>query len=98
MNDFATLLLVMAVTVAVVLTWMWRDAERECRAQRRQAEELACWGELQIEEINALRQRLDAAERRHANLQQVYANLVRRRLAQSYPLIEHNLTRQRRRK
>jgi hypothetical protein len=39
-----------------------------------------------------------AAERRHANLQQVYVALVRRRLAQSYPLIEHNLERQRRRK
>jgi len=97
-NDFATLLLVMAVTVAAVLLWMWRDAERECKMQRRNAEELACWGELQIEEINALRSRLEAAERRHANLQQVYANLVRRRLAQSYSLIDRNLARQRRRK
>ena len=62
MNDLATLLLGMAVTVAAVLLWMWRYAERKCNAQRRQAEELACWGELQIEEINALRTRLAAAQ------------------------------------
>ena len=97
MNDLATLLLGMAVTVAAVLLWMWRYAERKCNAQRRQAEELACWGELQIEEINALRTRLAAAERRHATLQALYANLVRSRLAASLPIIERNAKWQRRR-
>lgn len=99
--DAATLpdlLVAMLLVVVAILAWMVREARREMEQQCIRAEEMAMWAELQIEEINALRKRLAEVERRYENLQALYAGLVRHRLAASFPLIESNIVRQRRRK
>lgn len=96
--DFAGLVVLMLLTVAGVLAWMVRQARHEMEQQRKQAEEMAMWAELQIEEINALRERLAEVERRHENLQALYTHQVRWHLINSTVLITQNRERQRRRK
>jgi predicted negative regulator of RcsB-dependent stress response len=95
--DFVGLIVLMLLTVAGVLAWMVRQAH-EMEQQRKQAEEMAMWAELQIEEINALRERLAEVERRHENLQALYTHQVRWHLINSTVLITQNRERQRRRK
>ena len=93
--DWAIFLAALALPTMGVLTWMWRDAERECRAQQRRAEEAELWLMLTDEEIAAVRKRLADVERRHGNLQQMYAQLTRRLLAKNFFEIEQHVRRKR---
>jgi hypothetical protein len=65
MIDWTLFLVGLALPTIGVLTWMWLDAERECKAQRIRAEEAETWLLLADEEAAALRRRLSAVERRN---------------------------------
>lgn len=87
----------MLLVVIAVLAWMVREARQECARQQRRAEEAELWLLLADEEIDAVRERLANAERRHAHVQALYSWHVRQRLADSWPIVLRNLERQRRR-
>lgn len=95
MIDWTLFLVALALPTMGVLTWMWLDAEGECRRQQRRAEEAELWLLLADEEIAAVRRRLADVERRHGNLQAVYAQLTRRLLAKNFVEIEQNVRRKR---
>lgn len=91
--DFAGLVVLMLLAVAGVLAWMVREARQECARQQRRAEEAETWLLLADEEIAAVRERLANAERRHAHVQALYVEMMRQRLADSWPIIQKNLVR-----
>lgn len=91
----AIIILVLACLYLAIYAFEQRQV---VAAQRKRAEENWLWAELHRTEADAARARVHVLERRYATLQTLYANLVRRRLAQSYSLIDRNLARQRRRK
>lgn len=93
--DFVVLVVVMLLTVVAALAWMWREARRECAQQQRRAEEAELWLMLSDEEIAAVRRRLADVERRHGNLQMLYAQLTRRLLAKNFYEIEQHVRRKR---
>lgn len=93
--DFATLVVLMQLVMVGVLAWMVRTARRECAQQQRRAEEAELWLMLADEEIAAVRKRLADVERRHGNLQQMYAQLTRRLLAKNFYEIEQHVRRKR---
>jgi predicted negative regulator of RcsB-dependent stress response len=93
--DFAVLVVVMLLTVVAALAWMVREARRECAQQQRRAEEAETWLMLTDEEVEAVRRRLADVERRHGNLQSVYAQLTRRLLAKNFYEIEQQVRRKR---
>ena len=88
MIDWAFFLIGLLAPLCAVLAWMWHDAEQECRRLRIRAQEVELWCELQDEELDAVRRRLEAAERRHATLQTLHAEKTRLLLARNYPIIE----------
>jgi hypothetical protein len=94
-NDWLLFVIALLVPLSGVLTWMWLDAERECKRQQRRAEEAECWLQLADEEVEAVRRRLADVERRHGNLQAVYAQLTRRLLSRNYFEIEQHVRRKR---
>ena len=67
-------------------------------AQRVRAEENFMWAEHHRTEADDARARVHVLERRYATLQSLYADHVRRRLAENYPLIERNITWKRQRR
>ncbi len=95
-----TIFVIMLLVGALV--WLagyaWQQRQRAA-AQQKRGDELWMWAELHRTEADAARARLHVMERRYATLQSLYANLVRRRLAQGYITIERNVAwkRQRRR-
>lgn len=95
MSDWSIFLVALLATLCGVLTWMYMDAEREIRVQRNRLEEAELWLLLEDEELAALRKRLADVERRHGNLQAVYAQLTRRLLAKNFYEIEQHVRRKR---
>lgn len=69
MIDWAFFLIGLLAPLCAVLAWMWHDAEQECRRLRIRAQESELWCELQDEELDAVRRRLDASLQRSAELQ-----------------------------
>jgi hypothetical protein len=78
MIDWTLFLAALALPTIAVLTWMWLDAERECKAQRIRAEEAECWLQLADEESAALRRRLSAVERRYRTVRSLPLHRVSR--------------------
>lgn len=66
--DWAIFLVALALPTVGVLTWMWIDAEQECKRQQRRAEEAELWLMLADEEVEAVRRRLADVERRHGKM------------------------------
>ncbi|GIK73826.1 MAG: hypothetical protein BroJett021_28140 [Chloroflexota bacterium] len=85
----------MLLVVIAVLAWMVREARRECAALRQRAEVAELWCLLAEEEEATVRRRLADVERRHENLQQMYAQLTRRLLAKNFYEIEQHVRRKR---
>lgn len=93
--DWTFFAIALLVPLCAVFAWMWHDAERECREQRRRAEEAECWLLLADEEVEAVRRRLAEVERRHRNLQEIYATATRQLLGKNYYIIEQHVRRKR---
>jgi hypothetical protein len=85
-----------AVSIALGI-YAWRE-HRRANAQQRRGDEWWMWAELHRTEADGARTRLRDVERMHANLQTLYADLVRQRLADSFTLIERNAARKRQRR
>ena len=90
---------VIALTAAIVTlaTYAWQEHAAATR-QRVRAEENFMWAEHHRTEADDARARVHVLERRYATLQSLYADHVRRRLAENYPLIERNITWKRQRR
>lgn len=96
------LLIFIIMLMAAALVWLagyaWQQRQR-AKSQEQRGDENWMWAELHRQEADAARARLHVMERRYATLQSLYADLVRRRLAQGYITIARNVAwkRQRRR-
>jgi len=96
----AAIFVIMLLVGALVALAAYAGRQRQRAAvQQKRGDELWMWAELHRTEADAARARLREVERRHVNLQTLYADLVRRRLAQGYITIARNVAwkRQRRR-
>lgn len=93
--NFAGPVVALLLVVAAALAWLAREARRECAQQQRRAEEAEMWLLLADAEIAAVRRRLADVERRHGNLQQLYAQLTRTLLRRNYYEIEQHVRRRR---
>jgi uncharacterized membrane-anchored protein YhcB (DUF1043 family) len=94
-NDWLLFVIALLVPLSGVLAWCWRDAERECKAQQRRAEEAECGLMLSDEEVEAVRRRLAWRERQVVEVQAERAELIRRLLARNYYAIEQHVRRKR---
>ena len=99
MTDLLLSIIAGLLTACGALAWRLHQQHQATTAERERGDENWLWSELHRTEADAVRQRMRHLEMRHANLQTIYAELVRACLAQHYPLIERNITwkRQRRR-
>ena len=83
----------------VLLAIAWREHERtqHLRIRAEESDAWAQWFEESAKEVaaqlRAVRAERDALQRNYDNVHTLYCALVRRRLAETYPLIERNLHR-----
>jgi len=75
-------ILLLAGALVGLAAYAGRQSQR-ATVQQIRGDELWMWAELHRTEADAARARLREIEHRHANLQTLYADLVRRRLADS---------------
>lgn len=91
--DLAMLLIVVLAVAVIIFAALWRQALDAAASQRKLAASNFDWACEGRNEVVALRRRLAHSERRHANLQERYADLTRRLLAKHYYEIEMNVSR-----
>lgn len=65
--------------------WYWHD---RAMYWRRRYEEAQSWSDYFQDEAEARTRQQDALERQHGRLAMRYTELVRRRLAENYPIVE----------
>lgn len=81
--DGAIFVIMLLVGALIGLAAYAGGQRHRAAVQEMRGDENWMWAELHRHEADAARERLRDVERRHANLQTLYANLVRRRLAES---------------
>ncbi len=96
MELWVVLMAVSTTTVLVLAVYARQEHERAERQQQR-ADEWWMWAEEHRREADAARAQLREMERMHANLQTLYTDLVRRRLAENFAVIAGYTSRKRQR-
>lgn len=99
MTDLLLFIIVILIGACGAMAWRLHQQRLAAVAATKRSEEWWLWAELHRTEADAARARVHVLERRYATLQTLYADLVRKRLVQNYPIIERSIAwkRQRRR-
>lgn len=86
---FAAISLALAIASVTCAVYAWQERQY-ARRQEIRGDENWMWAEHHREEADAALRRVHVMERRYANLQSMYGELVRRRIAANTSLIVRN--------